>query len=189
MLKKDLRVNFGMERDSLTREALLNSSLGLANALLRAPIWNGTYYHLFLPIFEKKEIDTSFVLSILQGKDKEVVVPKVSGPSSLTHYLLTDNTTLAKNAWGIPEPVDGLTISPKKIDFVFVPLLAFDRKGNRVGYGKGFYDRFLAECRPGVIKIGLSLFEAVEKVTDVADTDIGLDYCATPTNLYSFGNS
>ena len=69
---------------------------------------------------------------------------------------------------------------------IFVPLLAFDVAGHRTGYGKGFYDRFLAQCRPDVIKIGLSFFEAEGKISDVSTTDIVLDYCITPDKVYTF---
>lgn len=108
------------------------------------------------------------------------------GDSILKHYLLTDSTSLQKNRWNVPEPVDGLEVPLSKIDVVFVPLMAFDRKGNRVGYGKGFYDRFLSQCRAGVKKIGLSLFEAEEAIADVSNNDIALDYCITPDKIYSF---
>ena len=105
---------------------------------------------------------------------------------SLIHYLLTDNTKLKTNKWNVPEPVDGIQIPPNKIEVVFIPLMAYDTKGNRVGYGKGFYDRFLQQCNPDVIKIGLSLFEPEDKIEDVFENDIPLDYCITPNKIYSF---
>jgi 5-formyltetrahydrofolate cyclo-ligase len=82
--------------------------------------------------------------------------------------------------------VDGLEVPVSKIDVVFVPLLAFDKNGNRVGYGKGFYDNFLAKCREDVIKIGLSFFEPEEIIDDVFKTDIRLDYCVTPFGINNF---
>lgn len=189
MLKKDLRSHYIRLRDSISREALIENSLSIANQALQLPlaVWHSDYFHIFLPIHEKKEIDSSFILSILQGKDKHVVLPKMLDKKQLIHYLLTDSTLLKKNKWNIPEPVDGIVISPSKIDVVFVPLLAFDKKGNRVGYGKGFYDRFLAQCRPDVIKIGLSIFEAEEEdIEDCDANDVPLDYCVTPVQIYSF---
>jgi len=69
---------------------------------------------------------------------------------------------------------------------VFIPLLAFDEEGHRVGYGKGFYDSFLAECKPETLKIGLSFFEAETKIEDVFDGDMALDYCVTPKQVYRF---
>jgi 5-formyltetrahydrofolate cyclo-ligase len=104
----------------------------------------------------------------------------------MKHFLLTDNTIIKKNEYNIPEPVDGIEISNDKIEVVFIPLLAFDKKGNRVGYGKGFYDKFLSNCKPETLKIGLSFFEAENEISDVFDGDIGLDYCVTAEGIYRF---
>jgi 5-formyltetrahydrofolate cyclo-ligase len=104
----------------------------------------------------------------------------------MTHFLLTDATKIKKNDYNIPEPIDGIEIPTSKIEVVFVPLLAFDKKGNRVGYGKGFYDRFLSECNPETIKIGLSFFDSEELIEDVFENDVKLDYCVTPNTVFSF---
>jgi 5-formyltetrahydrofolate cyclo-ligase len=187
MLKKDLRQKYKDLRQSLTPEAIEDKSLAIANRLLRLDIWDKIYYHLFLSIEEQKEIDTEFILQILAGKDKEIVVSKSDfGTLGMTHYLLTDNTKIKKNEYNIPEPVYGLEVPVTKIDVVFVPLLAFDLKGNRVGYGKGFYDKFLSECKPETIKIGLSFFEAEELIDDISENDIQLDSCVTPNKIYFF---
>ena len=186
MLKKDLRLNYSTRRENISEEILLESSLQIANQLLNVPIWQYTYFHLFMPIALKKEVDTSPILAILQGKDKNVIVPKVV-ENQLQHFLLTDSTQFIESKWGVPEPVDGITIQPNQLDVVFVPLLAFDKKGNRVGYGKGFYDGFLKNCRDEVVKVGLSFFEVEEIIEDVEPHDIQLDYCVTPEKIYSFG--
>ncbi|SDD66074.1 5-formyltetrahydrofolate cyclo-ligase [Pricia antarctica] len=186
MLKQDLRSEYRNRRKSISESSLLASSLAIANASLILPIWGFSYYHIFLPISYQKEIDTHFILTILQGKDKNVVLPKVTGDDSLKHYLLTDATKFRTNRWKIPEPIDGIEIPIDKIDVVFIPLLAFDKKGNRVGYGKGFYDTFLKECRKDVKKIGLSLFQAEDTIEDINAYDIPLDYCITPKKIYSF---
>jgi len=185
MTKEDLRLDFKNRRNKISIQFLANASLGIANNSLKLPIWNFDYYHIFLPISKNKEPDTTYLLSILHGKDKNIVLPKVSG-EHLEHYLLTDRTKLKNSAWNIPEPVDGIAISPIKIEVVFVPLLAFDEHGNRVGYGKGFYDSFLALCRPATIKVGVSLFAPVKKIVDVFEKDVPLDYCVTPEKNYSF---
>ncbi|MGB5667041.1 MAG: 5-formyltetrahydrofolate cyclo-ligase [Maribacter sp.] len=188
MLKSDLRLNYNKLRNKLSADQIADSSITIANKLLLLPIWDFDNFHLFLPISEKNEIDTTLILSILQGKDKNVFLPKMQG-DSLIHFLLTDNTVLIKNKLNVPEPVNGIAVDPSQIDVVFIPLLAFDVFGNRVGYGKGFYDRFLKECRTDVIKIGLSLFEAEKEITDVVETDIPLDYCVTPKKTYTFSPS
>jgi len=187
MFKRDLRKKYKDLRVRITQETIEDKSLAIANRLLSLDIWDKTYFHLFLTIEEQKEIDTEFILQILAGKDKEIVVSKSDFSTlEMVHYLLTDNTKFKKNEYNIPEPIDGLEVPVTKIDVVFVPLLAFDLNGNRVGYGKGFYDKFLANCKPETIKIGLSFFEAEEIISDISENDIQLDFCVTPNNNYSF---
>lgn len=186
MLKKDLRLIYTERRENLTSQTVSDSSLSIANRLLQLPIWNYSYYHLFLSITEKKEIDTSFIMSILQGKDKNILLPKMVDNQNLVNYLLTDNTPIKKTRWNIPEPVDGIEVPPEKIDVVFLPLMAFDKNGHRVGYGKGFYDVLLNKCRPDVVKVGLSLFTAEENIEDIDTHDVPLNYCVTPDRIYYF---
>lgn len=186
MTKQELRLKYKALRKSLSENELEEMSLAIANKLLELPIWNKTYYHLFLPISEMKEVNTEYILHLLSGKDKEICLSKSDFETSkMTHYLLTDNTKIKKNKYNIPEPIDGIEVPSTKIEVVFVPLLAFDKKGNRVGYGKGFYDQFLSQCAPDVLKIGLSFFEAEENIAAVFEGDIPLNYCVTPTTVYT----
>lgn len=191
MLKKELRQKYKTLRKEISENELEEMSLAIANKLLKLPIWEKNFFHIFLPITEHKEVNTEFILHLLSGKDKEIIISKSDFESKkMTHFLLTDNTKIKKNQYNIPEPVDGPEASGEvpsnKIEVVFVPLLAFDKKGHRVGYGKGFYDNFLYECKPETIKIGLSLFEAEEIIEDVFENDVKLDYCVTPNLIYSF---
>jgi 5-formyltetrahydrofolate cyclo-ligase len=188
MLKFELREIYRKKRAALSPELLAQNSLSIANQLLQWPLWDYSYFHLFLNESPSFEVDTSALLTVLQGQDKNVVVPRVVPPRSLEHILLTDNTLFRKNSWGIPEPVNGLEVEPKLIDVVFLPLLVYDQKGNRLGYGKGFYDGFLHQCRPDVLKIGLSFFPPEEKVWEVEAHDIPLDACATPDKIYRFNS-
>jgi len=187
MTKKELRIKYKELRKSLSEEDIEEKSLAVANRVIHLPIWEKNYFHIFLPIVEQKEIDTEFILHLLAGKDKEIIVSKSDFETrKMTHFLLTDNTRIKKNEYNIPEPVDGIEVPSTKIEVVFVPLLAFDKNGNRVGYGKGFYDKFLSECKDDVLKIGLSFFEADEEISDVFESDVKLDYCVTPKSTYSF---
>jgi 5-formyltetrahydrofolate cyclo-ligase len=194
MDKKALRSKYKVLRQSLTEEEIEDKSLAIANQLLRMDalpslrlVWNKLYYHLFLTIEEQKEINTEYILQILAGKDKEIVISKCDFATlGMTHFLLTDNTKIKKNSYNVPEPVDGLEVPDAKIDVVFVPLLAYDKQGNRVGYGKGFYDNFLSKCKPETIKIGLSFFPPEEKIEDVSANDVKLDFCVTPDRIISF---
>lgn len=187
MNKKELRLRYKKEREKFTLEEVEELSLVIANNLLKMPIWEYNFYHLFLSISEKQEVDTQAILHVLQGKDKNVVLSKADFKSGeLKNYLLTDSTVIKKNHWGIPEPVNGIEISTEKIEVVFIPLLAFDEKGNRIGYGKGFYDRFLSGCTTEVVKIGLSFFEAEQELPEIQSYDVPLDYCVTPKKIYKF---
>lgn len=67
-----------------------------------------------------------------------------------------------------------------------MPLLAYDKQGNRVGYGKGFYDKFLSQCKPNVVKIGLSFFEPEDLIEDIFENDVKLDVCITTLEIYNF---
>ena len=187
MLKKELRTKYKALRSQLSDNDLEEMSLAIANKVLALPVWEKNYFHIFLPITEHKEVDTEFILHLLSGKDKEIIISKSDFETrKMTHFLLTDNTKIKKNEYNIPEPVDGLEVPTKKIDVVFVPLLAYDKTGHRAGYGKGFYDKFLSECKPETIKIGLSFFEPEELIDDVFENDVKLDYCVTPDRVYEF---
>ncbi|MBD0831053.1 5-formyltetrahydrofolate cyclo-ligase [Aestuariibaculum sediminum] len=187
MFKAELRETYKQLRHNLLIDDIENLSLEIANKLLKLPIWNASFYHIFLSITEHKEVNTDYILNILSGKDKHILVSKSDfKKGTMRHFLLTDSTLIKKNSYNIPEPVDGIEIETTKIDVVFIPLLAFDQEGNRVGYGKGFYDRFLDDCKPETIKIGLSFFEAVNRIDDCNNHDIKLDYCITPKQVYTF---
>lgn len=187
MTKSELRRHYKKKRAELSEETIEAQSLAIANQLLKLDIWNHSFYHIFLSITEHKELNTDYILNILSGKDKNIIISKTDFETiSMTHYLLTDNTVIKKNSHNIPEPIDGIEIATDKIDVVFVPLLAFDLQGHRIGYGKGVYDKFLSKCRPETIKIGLSFFEAEEAIEGVFESDVALDYCVTPLKIYSF---
>lgn len=185
MLKKELRKKYKTLRNQLSPSEIEDKSIGIANQLLKVDVWNSMYFHLYLTILEQKEIDTTPILNILFSKNKEIVVSKSDfNTREMLHFLMTENTRFVKNNYGIPEPKDGIEVPVSKIDVVFIPLLAFDKKGNRVGYGKGFYDRFLKNTN--ALKIGLSFFEAEDLIEDSDKHDIRLDYCISPEKVYKF---
>lgn len=187
MIKKELRKKYKELRKALTQNEIEELSIQIANNTLQIPIWDKSNYHLFLPIEKLYEINTEYVMHILQGRDKNIIISKSDFETNqMTHFLLTDNTKLKVNEFGIPEPENGLQVLEQNIEVVFVPLLAYDTKGNRVGYGKGFYDIFLKKCNPNTLKVGLSFFEAENTIDDVYEADIKLDFCITPNKIYDY---
>ncbi|MDH3529981.1 MAG: 5-formyltetrahydrofolate cyclo-ligase [Acidobacteriota bacterium] len=147
------------------------------------------YLHRFIPIVSSNEVDTTLILEQITTVNSEIrtVVPVVDKLSrELRHVEVNADTAFVSNEWGIPEPVSGDSVDEKSLDFVLVPLLCFDRRGHRVGYGGGYYDRFLAKVRPDCLKIGLSFFGPVDEIEDVHEGDIRLDYCVMPERIYDF---
>jgi 5-formyltetrahydrofolate cyclo-ligase len=111
--------------------------------------------------------------------------PRINaGDYSMEAVLCGINTTFKENIYHIPEPVDGKIINPLLLDIAFVPLVAFDASGYRVGYGKGYFDRFLHRCKPGIIKIGFSFFEASAAIDDINEFDVA--NFNTPQRIYEF---
>ncbi len=147
-----------------------------------------SYVHTYLAMKEEQEIETDHMLHFLEFRNPEVaiVIPRIK-KNELEHVVYDEMVELKPNTWGIPEPVNGLVVDESLLDLVLVPLLAFDEMGYRVGYGKGYYDKFLSACRPDVLKIGLSYFPPLPSITDTADFDIPLNYCVTPQGVYEFG--
>jgi 5-formyltetrahydrofolate cyclo-ligase len=143
--------------------------------------------HIFLPIEGKREVDTWPIIDRLRREHEHIrlSIPKING-SELENFYFEGIHQLKKNKWGILDPEQGVPTPTDKIDMVIVPLLAFDKLGNRVGYGKGFYDQFLAECRIRCQRIGLSLFGPEQQIEDIDENDITLTHCLTPHRLYQF---
>lgn len=145
--------------------------------------------HTYIASQKLGEVETLHLVDFLKFKNPgiKIVVPKIDITSgNLEHFHFEDDIEMIDNFFGIAEPTGGNKIFPEEIDLVLVPLLAFDQKGYRVGYGKGFYDRFLSECRNDVLKIGLSFFEAEEQIRDINQFDIPLNYSVTPERIYNF---
>jgi len=147
--------------------------------------------HTYLAIYAQNEIHTQQILGYLEflNPGLQVSIPKINNDTGqIEHYIYKDDMEMMINNFGIAEPAGGEKIAATDIDVVLTPLIAFDKNGNRVGYGKGFYDKFLQQCRSDVIKIGLSFFEAEDTIDDINQFDIPLNYCVTPQTIYHFKN-
>ena len=187
-IKSDLRSHYLKLRSKFTSQQIENFTIEIVNRCLELNLWNKSIYHLFMASEQNNEIDTSILLSVLQGKDKQIVIPKILDHYELEHYLLADQTPLKSSRWGILEPQSGIKINSNQIDVVFVPLLIFDLQGHRIGYGKGYYDRFLAKCRKETIKVGLSYFDPIERIEDIQSHDIPINFGITRDRIYEFSS-
>ncbi|NBA88114.1 5-formyltetrahydrofolate cyclo-ligase [Emticicia sp. CRIBPO] len=195
MVKQELRKIYSQKRKGLTSDEVRRLSERIHDQLFsRLMMHRYSVVHTFLPIEKNNEVDTRLIIETLRRDfPSDVYVPFANRNGSMNHHLFTENITLKENQWGIPEPVSESNDDAhffekiKEEDtLILIPLLIFDKSGQRVGYGKGFYDRFLAACPPEVTKVGLSFFEPVDHIDDTDEFDIPLNYCITPGKVWSF---
>lgn len=153
------------------------------------PLLEVKYVHVFLSIHERCEVRTWNLISTIWKKNAptQVVLPRITSmqEGKMESVLLEQSLSIKINKWGLEEPEGGQVIPPSEIDMVLLPLITFDKKGYRLGYGGGFYDRYLAQCT-NAKKIGLSYFEPVNQLPEINQYDIPMDYCITPYKMYSF---
>ncbi len=191
MKKSELRKIYLSKRKAISPEQISIKSQKITNLFFQCfDLLGVKNFHIFLPIVKQNEINTWLIIRYLQKNFSKmnIIIPKViPEKSELENYLL-DEKRLTENHWGILEPSgeNQKKIQPYQIDLVIIPLLIFDKNGNRVGYGKGFYDRFLQECKPETMKIGLCLEEPIEIIEDVNEFDIKMDFCITPNKIHKF---
>jgi 5-formyltetrahydrofolate cyclo-ligase len=191
MRKATLRREMLQKRQSYSPEEVKRQSEQICRQFFKKITVNNLHViHVFLPIESKNEVNTWFIIQHLQahfpGIKISVPVTNVAN-QTLSHYLLTPDTDLKINKWGIPEPVNATPLPASLMDLVLVPLLAFDEKGHRVGYGKGYYDCFLNLCRPDTITVGLSFEEKpVPLIPDLYEGDKALQFVVTPSTFYQF---
>lgn len=189
MTKAELRREYKAKRAALSYQEYAQRNKQIFQLFKQEfSITEPTTVHCYLASEEKREAGTVFIMMhLLPQPNVRIVTPRSHSNGTLTHHLFTRDTSLETNRWNIREPLASEPIVPvEKVDWVLVPLLAFDRIGYRVGYGQGFYDRFLAQCRPDVVKIGLSLEPPVGRITDQNEYDIPLNHVITPEQVFTF---
>ncbi|MCL7754014.1 5-formyltetrahydrofolate cyclo-ligase [Polaribacter sp. Z022] len=176
MEKKELRKIYKQKRKELSSKEVENLQENIYKQVFELDLSTIKTVHIFLSIERLFELNTNPIIDFLLLNNKQVVV-SVSNfeTNTLKHFLFDRKTKLKVSSFGIPEPINGKEIDAKEIDLVFVPLLISDEKNYRVGYGKGFYDRFLAECRTDVKTIGLNFFKPIKEITDLNMHDVALD--------------
>jgi 5-formyltetrahydrofolate cyclo-ligase len=190
LVKKEIREEALAKRIALTKADFWQLNDQLLEQI-KAFNWSSiNCLHIFLPIKEKKEIDTFDIISYfkIHHPDIKIVVPRSDFENITLANVLFDHehTILVKNKYQIPEPLYGKIISSDKIDAVLVPLLAFDNIGNRIGYGAGFYDRLLSTCKLDCKRIGLSFFNAQPDLLPTEPFDQLLTHCITSERTYIF---
>ncbi|SDD88047.1 5-formyltetrahydrofolate cyclo-ligase [Niabella drilacis] len=189
MLKSEARTAYLEKRARITlkQQAIWDDLLLIQVQQLPLPPLHAVFS--YAAIERRKEISTDAILSYLEFRNPgmQVAYPVYDAPTSLMKAVwVDDNTLFGVNEFGISEPLEGPVAEPAELDLVFVPLLCFDERGYRVGYGKGVYDRYLKEVRQEALLVGLSYFEPVPQIADTDKFDVPLNYCITPQRIYEF---
>jgi 5-formyltetrahydrofolate cyclo-ligase len=188
MRKDELRKIYLAKRNALSESERQNLSNKLCDLFFSTvDLSLLKVIHIYLPIEAKQEPDTWLIINRIRKEFPHIriSIPKIER-EQLESIIFEGLHQLEKDSWGISEPKQGVTTPTEEIDLVIVPMLAFDKLGHRVGYGKGFYDRFLKNCRSDCKKIGLSFFEPEEKIEDSNPLDIPLHLALTPKRVFQF---
>ena len=187
MLKTEIRKKFKSKRKTLSVEEKLILSKRIAEVAANNFDISEKVVSVFLPIERLNEVDSTFLIQHLNQVGSTVCTPVSDFQSlELRHVVHNEKTILKNNEWGIPEPTNGEEIQSENINVVFVPLLITNAEGYRVGYGKGFYDRFLSKCEESTIFIGLNYFDEFVSIENIDSNDVPLHFLVTPNKVIAF---
>lgn len=185
--KNSLRTWYKKKRLELTSVELLQANSRIFEQFQKIDFSECNLIHLYTPIAKWNEPDTVLLRDFIYAIGKRCATGVVvENSTEMQQVEIFPDTQFRKNNWDIPEPVAAKIIDVSEIDLVIVPLLCCDTEGNRIGYGKGFYDVFLRQCQPNVQAIGLSFFEPVQEVISAEPHDVKLSGLLTPNQYYRF---
>jgi len=138
--------------------------------------------HIYASMDERNEVDTYSIINHALKNKKRVIVPVMKPAGKLKHCEIDSTNSLKKNSWGVPEPVNQNPLEGINPDIIFVPMVAGDLQKNRLGYGKGYYDRFLASTKS--VKAGLLFEKQLSDESIPVDTyDVPLDILITEKRI------
>lgn len=183
MKKNELRKKYKALRQTFSNNELESMSQRIIGNLISRFDLTGKNVSVFLPITRFNEINSWLLINQIKAN---YYLPVMGEKESLKHVLYEGMQQLKLNSWGILEPQYGTEINSAELDFVIVPMLTFDSNGYRVGYGKGYYDKFLVNCRTDCVFIGVYQFDEFEIIDDIHGADVALDYCITPNQIIEF---
>lgn len=183
-MKKQIRKEYIAKRRQFTTTEVNAWSQAIAKHFFQSDFMNAQTFHVFLSMPKFNEVNTQYIIEELWRQNRDVVVPKMK-EKELMCCPYKHETELVRNDWGIMEPASCSEVDYKLIDVVLVPLLIADKRGNRIGYGGGYYDRFLSKLNDTTKFVGINFFEPIDEVLK-EDYDILLDYLITPNDIYKF---
>ena len=193
MNKSQLRQQALLQRQALTTEEIKTLGGKAIEKLIAQITWKDlSIVHVYLACPRRKEIDTWPLLTYLWAAHPHIItltnrlVSTTLKPHMECH-VIHQNTLLTPNAFGILEPLaETPTLDPARIDLMIIPLLACDLQGNRLGYGKGYYDQLLSRCAPHLQRIGINYVAPWQESIPHEDHDIRIQRLVTPFKAYAY---
>lgn len=187
MLKNEIRKKYKELRNSYSQNEIDILSNDCFKILLDNSLLKDKNVGVFLPISNSNEPNTFLLLNQFDLTRSNFYAPISNNEScEMDFFKIESCNNLTKGAYGILEPPITTLIQPSDLDVVLIPLLAFNLQGHRIGYGKGFYDRYFNRTNKEIVKIGISLFDAMEIIEDVNPLDVPMNFCATPRQFIDF---
>lgn len=177
--KSTLRAQIKHQRSQITHQVWKEWSRKITERVLQnEKVESAESIHCYVSMNSRNEVDTHLMIQSLLEHNKMVYIPVMNQETNeLQHAALSDVDALVPNEWGVPEPVNQDNVPIISPNIIIVPLLAADRNGNRLGYGKGYYDRFLASV--SALKIGVVFDQFILNTIPVEPHDVPLDLLIT----------
>ncbi len=183
--KETVRKILRQKKEAMLPEDRLKKSQRICRHLMNL-ISSGETVMVFTS--KEKEVNTRPLIMALFSRGNPVVVPIiVKEDCSLRLSYLRDFSALVPSTFGVPEPIGNeIPVDPKDISTIILPMLGFDRTGGRIGYGAGYYDRFLSK-NPGLRKIGIAYGCQEVETIPVDENDIRMDIIVTEDGVVYTG--
>jgi len=181
--KTQLRSDLRQRRQSLGQEQQLQAARDMAQQVASLPLWHDAQ-RIALYLAADGEIDTGPLAEAARDLGKQLFLPVIHANQRLSFAAWEKGASLVSNRYGIPEPPPGSEqCAPEALEIIFLPLVAWDKSGHRLGMGSGFYDRTLDGIK-GPLRVGLA--HEVQQVASVPHDpwDIALHFVATNAALY-----
>lgn len=180
-IKSSLRKEILTKRDDQDEQEINEKSKSIAEQFISLPVVQaGKIFLLYSSI--KSEVSTRLIAEELLKSGKTVAFPRIIGDNRMSFHKVSSLEELTDKQWSIPEPADNAPqVSPEEVDVAVIPGIAFDRHRCRLGWGGGYYDRFLpkSDC----FSIGLAFDLQIVEDVPVEDHDHPLDMIITETRV------
>ena len=183
MNKQELRTKHLKLRANLSKEIIKEKSLKITKNLESLNVFTKANKILFYYSFNN-EVETLDVIKKYL-KTKNIFLPKIIDKENFTIHEINSLSNLKINNIGIMEPDENNDNQKNNIDLIIIPGVCFDKSGNRIGMGRGYYDRFLKMIRKGIPKIALGFEEQLVDNIPKNEYDVSVDFVITDKKIYN----